>query len=152
MNLSDTPAHGLRDVTLFPTPSAQHPAGTGHDELRARFLRAGREAVDDRELVQLLLAGSHPAAEAETLAALLLDTFGSPARVLAARPEMPVRHAGLGTGLACREPAAQGPSQSRTGCWRSTRPPGTADAPGGAVERQRPTRPRDRPSPWERWR
>ena len=87
MSLSDTPAPGLHDVTPFPAPAAQHPAGTGHDDLQARLLRAGREAVDDRELLQLLLAGSHPAAEASQLATVLLDTFGSPARVLAARPD-----------------------------------------------------------------
>ena len=68
MSLSDAPIHGLRDVAPFPAPADLHPADTGHDELRARFLRAGRESVDDRELLQLLLARSHPAAEAERLA------------------------------------------------------------------------------------
>ncbi len=96
MSLSDAPTPGLRDVTPFPAPSTQHPAGTGHDRLRARFLRAGREGVDDRELLQLLLAGSHPAAEARELAGVLLDTFGSPARVLAARPDTLRAVAGLG--------------------------------------------------------
>ena len=37
--------------------------------------------------LQLLLAGSHAAAEASQLATRLLNTFGSPARVLAARPD-----------------------------------------------------------------
>ena len=87
MTLSDAPAPGMRDVTPFPAPAAQHPTDTGHDELQARFLCAGREAVDERELLQLLLAGSHPAAEARELAGILLDTFGSPARVLAARAD-----------------------------------------------------------------
>ena len=96
MSLSDTTAAGLHDVAPFPAPCAQHTAGTGHDELRARLLRAGREAVHDRELLQLLLAGSHPAAEAERLAALLLETFGSPARVLAARTDTLRAVAGLG--------------------------------------------------------
>ena len=101
MSLSDAPAPGLRDVTPFPAPATQHPAGTGHDELRARLLRAGREAVDDRELLQLLLAGSHSAAEASQLATVLLDTFGSPARVLAARPDTLRTVAGLNeTGIA----------------------------------------------------
>ena len=95
MTLSDTAAAGLRDVTPFPAHAEQHPAATGHDELRARFLRAGRDAVDDRELLQLLLAGSHTAAEAERLAALLLETFGSPARVLAARTDTLRTIAGL---------------------------------------------------------
>ena len=96
MSLSDAPAPGLRDVAPFPAPSAQLPADVGHNGLRARFLRAGREAVDDPELLQLLLAGSHPAAEASQLATVLLDTFGSPARVLAARPDTLRTVAGLG--------------------------------------------------------
>ena len=96
MSLSESPAPGLRDVASFPARCAQHPAGTGHHELRARFLRAGREAVDDRELLQLLLAGSHSAAEAERLATVLLDTFGTPARVLAARTDTLRTVAGLG--------------------------------------------------------
>ena len=87
MTLSDAPAAGLRDVAPFPAPPTQHPAGIAHDGLQARLLRAGRDALDDRELLQLLLVGSHPAAEASQLATRLLDTFGSPARVLAARPD-----------------------------------------------------------------
>ena len=96
MSLSDTPAPGLHDVAAFPAPSLQHTAALAHHELRARLLRAGREAVDDRELLQLLLAGSHPAAEASRLATVLLDTFGSPARVLAARTDTLRTVAGLG--------------------------------------------------------
>ena len=96
MSLSDAPASGLRDVAPLPVPPHRHPAGTGHDELRARFLRAGREAVHDRELLQLLLAGSHSAAEAERLATVLLDTFGTPSRVLAARTDTLRTVAGLG--------------------------------------------------------
>ena len=96
MSLSDTPAPGLRDVAPFPAPADPHPACTGHDELRARLLRAGRGALDHCELLQLLLAGSHPAAEASRLATVLLDTFGSPARVLAARTDTLRTVAGLG--------------------------------------------------------
>ena len=96
MSLSESPAPGLRDVTPFPAPCAQHPASTDHDELRARLLRAGREAVDDCELLQLLLTASHTAAEASQLASILLDTFGSPARVLAARTDTLRTVAGLG--------------------------------------------------------
>ena len=96
MTLSQSPVPGLRDVRPFSVAAEHHPAGTGHDELRARLLRAGREAVDDRELLQLLLAGSHPAAKASQLATDLLDAFGSPARVLAARPDTLRTVAGLG--------------------------------------------------------
>ena len=96
MSLSDPPAPGLRDVAPFPAPADRHSARVGQDELRARFLRAGPEAVDDRELLQLLLAGSHPAAEASQLATVLLDTFDSPARVLAARTDTLRTVTGLG--------------------------------------------------------
>ena len=96
MTLSHSPAPGMRDVAPFPAPAEQHTAGIGHDELRARLLRAGREAVDDQELLQLLLVGSHPAAEASHLATVLLDTFGSPARALAARTDTLRMVAGLG--------------------------------------------------------
>ena len=97
MSHSDAPAPGLCDVAPFPATAAPPAVGSSQlDGLRARLLRAGREAVDDRELLQLLLAGSHPAAEAERLALVLLDTFGSPARVLAARPDTLRAVAGLG--------------------------------------------------------
>ena len=96
MTLSDAPAAGLRDVAPFPAPAARHPAAdTALDGLRARLLRAGREGVDDRELLQLLLTGSHSAAAASQLATRLLDTFGSPARVLAARTDTLRAVAGL---------------------------------------------------------
>ena len=97
MTLSDAPATAVRDRTLFEAPPWPRAAEAGErDNLRARFLRAGRDAVDDRELLQLLLAGSHSPAEAEDLAGVLLDTFGSPARVLAARPDTLRAVAGLG--------------------------------------------------------
>ena len=97
MSLSDTPATAVRDMPPFEAPALPRAADPGErDTLRARFLRAGRDAVDDRELLQLLLAGSHSAAEAEDLAGILLDTFGSPARVLATRPDTLRAAAGLG--------------------------------------------------------
>ena len=96
MSLSDAPAPGLRDAAPFSAPAVTPSACIGHEQLRARFLRAGREAVDDRELLQLLLAGSHAPAEAERLAAVLLNTFSSPARVLAARPDTLRAVGGLG--------------------------------------------------------
>ena len=97
MSLSDAPDPGLRDMPLFDTPAGP-PGATDPDcpgALRARLLRAGREAVDDRELLQLLLSGSHPAGDARALSGTLLDVFGSPARVLAARPDTLRAAAGL---------------------------------------------------------
>jgi len=96
MTLSQSPVPGMRDAAAFPASAVQHPASIALDELRARFLRAGREAVGDQEILQLLLAGSHPAAEASHLATVLLDTFGSPARALAARTDTLRMVAGLG--------------------------------------------------------
>ena len=96
MSLPDAPAPGLRDAAPFPVTAAPPAAAdTELDGLRARLLRAGREAVDNRELLQLLLAGAHPAAETSQLATVLLDAFGSTARVLAARPDTLRTVAGL---------------------------------------------------------
>ena len=97
MSLADVPDLGLRDVTPFSTTAALPAADdTARDDLQARLLRAGRESVDDSELLQLLLSGSHSPAEAGDLAAILLDTFRSAPRVLAARPDTLRAVAGLG--------------------------------------------------------
>ena len=74
------------DTPLFSRPAMPdqaHDNACRHD-LRDRFLRAGRDAVDDRELLMLLLSGAQAPGRAEGLAATLLETFGTPARVLAA--------------------------------------------------------------------
>ena len=75
-----------RDTPLFSRPAMPDPAGDDacRRDLRDRFLRAGRDAVDDRELLVLLLSGAQAPGRAELLAANLLETFGTPARVLAA--------------------------------------------------------------------
>ena len=70
-----------------PPAIARTACGNDRHSLRARFLRAGSDAVDDRELLELLLSRFHAAGNAGVLAASLLDTFGSPARVLAAHPD-----------------------------------------------------------------
>ena len=62
-------------------------AAAGRRRLQARFLRAGRAAVDDRELLELLLSGRRCAGDAAALAAGLLEMFGTAPRVLAARPD-----------------------------------------------------------------
>ena len=124
MSLPDAPTPGLRDVTPFPASPTRHAAGTDHDDLQARFLRAGREAVDDRELLQLLLAGCHSATEASQLATVLLDTFGSPARVLAARPNTLRTVPGLGeAGIAAIKTAeALGITMAKTALPQSFHP------------------------------
>ena len=78
MSLSDAPApavHEFPPIATSDRPRAADKAECRHD-LQDRFLRAGREAFDDRELLQLPLSGSHSPAEAGDLAANLLDTFG----------------------------------------------------------------------------
>ena len=89
MSPLDTPEAGLREMPLFDMPAA--PASVRQDtsrrRLRARFLRAGRHAVDDRELLELLLSGCRAAHDAGALAATLLDAFGTAPRALAARPD-----------------------------------------------------------------
>ena len=89
MSPLDTPGDGLREMPLFDVPAA--PASVreaaSRRRLRARFLRAGRHAVDDRDLLELLLSGCRPADDAGALAGALLDTFGTAPRTLAARPD-----------------------------------------------------------------
>ncbi|MDE0171900.1 MAG: DNA repair protein RadC [Defluviicoccus sp.] len=75
--------------------------------LRTRFLRAGREAVDDRELLELLLSGCHGANDAGDLAGLLLDTFGTAPRALAARPDRLRTVPGLSEGAIAALKAAE---------------------------------------------
>ncbi len=82
-------APGFDDMPLFDMPAA--PASVreaaSRRRLQRRFLRAGREAVDERDLLELLLSGRRSVDDAETLAASLLDRFGTAPRVLAARPD-----------------------------------------------------------------
>ena len=82
-------APGFDDMPLFDMPAA--PASirktAERRRLRARFLRAGRSAVDDCELLEPLLSGHRAAVDAGDLAVALLDTFGTAPRALAARPD-----------------------------------------------------------------
>ena len=87
---------GFDEMPLYDVPAAPAPdRGPGQAPIRKtadrrrlqrRFLRAGREAVDDRELLELLLSGRRSVDDAGALAASLLDMFGTAPRVLAARP------------------------------------------------------------------
>lgn len=94
MSLTNAPRLSLRDVAAFAPGAAACPA-LAHADLQDRLLRAGREAVSGRELLQLLLAGAHPPDEAERLSHVLLDTFGTAPRALAARPDALRAVAGL---------------------------------------------------------
>ena len=89
MSPLDTPDAGLPEMPLFDVPAgpASVREAVSRRRLRARFLRAGRHAVDDRELLQLLLSSCRPADDAGALAGALLDTFGTAPRALAARPD-----------------------------------------------------------------
>ena len=86
MSLRDAPDPVRIDLPplTLPAMATTIEASTRHPDPGPRLLRAGREALDDRELLQLLLSPFRP--DAGALAAILLETFGSPARVLAARP------------------------------------------------------------------
>ena len=82
-------APGFDEMPLYDVPAA--PASVRESairrRLRSRFLRAGPEAVDDRDLLELLLSGHGPAQDTANLAGALLDTFGTAPRALAARPD-----------------------------------------------------------------
>ena len=82
-------APGFDEMPLYDVPAA--PASVrqaaSRRRLRSRFLRAGPEAVDDRELLELLLSGHGAIQDAGDLAGALLDAFGAAPRVLAARPD-----------------------------------------------------------------
>ena len=82
-------APGFHDMPLFdtPAPPASVTEAASRRRLQARFLRAGRESVDERELLELLLSGHHATRDANDLAESLLAVFGTAGRVLAARPD-----------------------------------------------------------------
>ena len=71
--------------------------GTGHrDRLRQRFREGGHAALQDYELLELLLFKSIPRKDTKPLARALLDTFGDFNRVLAAPPERLLQVNGVG--------------------------------------------------------
>ena len=89
MSRLDATAPGFDDMALFDMPAgpASVREAASRRRLRARLLRAGREAVDERELLELLLSGCRAICDAGALAAGLLEEFGTAPRVLAARPD-----------------------------------------------------------------
>ena len=71
----------------------------GHrDRLRERFRRGGMSALQDYELLELILFRAMPRRDVKPLAKGLLARFGSFAEVLAARPERLAEVSGLGDG------------------------------------------------------
>ncbi len=84
---------GFHEMPLFDMPAGPASIRQAGDRpenvlrLQDRFLRAGREAVDDRDLLELLLSGRGLVNDAGALAASLLDTFGTAPSVLAARAD-----------------------------------------------------------------
>ena len=80
---------GFHEMPLYDVPAAPASIRQAADRrrLQRRFLRAGREAVDDRDLLELLLSGRPSVHDAAALAGSLLDLFGTAPRVLAARPD-----------------------------------------------------------------
>ena len=89
MSPHDRSGAGFDDMALFDMPAA--PASVRETatrrRLRTRFLRAGRAAVDDRDLLELLLSGRSGTGDTGALAASLLEIFGTAPRALAAPPD-----------------------------------------------------------------
>ena len=93
----DNAEAGFGDILMLDMPAPPAPdRGPGQAPVReaasrrrlqARLLRAGREAVDDSDLLEILLSGCRTVTDAGTLAAALLGFFGTAPRVLAARPD-----------------------------------------------------------------
>ena len=87
MSLADAPGPGMPALPLISLPAParapyEHRSGDG---LQERFLRAGRDAVDDRELLATPpVRVALPPTDATSLAEALLEAFGTAARVLAA--------------------------------------------------------------------
>ena len=82
-------APGFDEMPLYDVPAgpASIREAAGRRLLQRRFLRAGSEAVDDRDLLELLLSGRRSVDDAGALAGSLLDLFGTAPRTLAARPD-----------------------------------------------------------------
>ncbi|MCY3829158.1 MAG: DNA repair protein RadC [Rhodospirillaceae bacterium] len=89
MNPLDATEAGFGELPLLDVPAAPVSVreAARRRRLQGRLLRAGREAVDDRELLELLLSGRRGIADSGEAAAALLAVFGTAPRALAARPD-----------------------------------------------------------------
>ena len=85
--LSPSPDDGSSDVAS-PSAGASPPHYAGHrDRLRQRFRQGGAGALQDYELVELLLFNAVPRRDVKPLAKDLIARFGSFAEVITADPE-----------------------------------------------------------------
>lgn len=82
---------GVAEDAAAPVATKERPASPHHaghrDRLRERFLRGGTDAVQDYELLELLLFSAIPRRDVKPIAKALLKQFGSVAGVVTARPE-----------------------------------------------------------------
>lgn len=89
MTMNDSPRSCLHDMAprAMPAPDAPVRDAARPGRIRTRLLRAGRDAVDDRDLLELVLSGCRQVADPGTAADLLLESFVTTPRALAARPD-----------------------------------------------------------------
>ena len=82
---------GVAEDAAAPVGTKERPGSPHHaghrDRLRERFLRGGSDAVQDYELLELLLFSAIPRRDVKPIAKTLLKQFGSVAGVVTARPE-----------------------------------------------------------------
>ncbi len=90
---------GLSERPAPPPParSDKAPHYHGHRErLRERFLEAGSEALQDYELLELILFRAMPRRDVKPIAKALLERFGGLAGVLGADPARLMEESGIG--------------------------------------------------------
>ena len=84
-----------------PAPKAGGDLATGHRErLRARFVRAGVDGLNDYELLELVLARALRRGDVKPIAKDLIRRFGGFAEVLSAEPDRLKEVAGVGDAVA----------------------------------------------------
>jgi len=94
-------SNGSRNDPGTSGPPKPPPPGKPMEVLQARFLRAGPGALQSRELLALLLRGSHGPHRASSVADSLLASFRSLPHVLAASREQLATVSGLGSDGIC---------------------------------------------------
>lgn len=109
MTLRDNPDPPDGGIPLFSTalPAADTAPAADPRPLRRIILAAGEKALDDEDLLALLLAGLEPPATARRLAANLIAELRTASRVLAAPPDRLRRISGIGNSHAALLRAAE---------------------------------------------